>query len=145
MLDRHAIAARIPHQGTMSLLDAVVEWDATGIRCTAVSHRQADNPLRHAGRLGVAAGIEYAAQAMAVHGGLLAADNAPPRQGYLASVRQVQFHVAYLDELPADLQISAERLSGDATQVLYRFALSSGDTPVLDGRAAVILDAGALP
>ncbi len=145
MLDRHAIAARIPHQGTMSLLDAVVEWDATGIRCTAVSHRQADNPLCHAGRLGVAAGIEYAAQAMAVHGGLLAADNAPPRQGYLASVRQVQFHVAYLDELPADLQISAERLSGDATQVLYRFALSSGDTPVLDGRAAVILDAGALP
>ena len=88
---------------------------------------------------------EYGAQAMAVHGGLLTADNAPPRQGYLASVRQVQFHVAYLDDLPADLQISAERLSGDATQVLYRFALSSGDTPVLDGRAAVILDAGALP
>ncbi|MBL8451515.1 MAG: hotdog family protein [Zoogloea sp.] len=144
MLDRHAIAACIPHQGDMSLLDTVLEWDATHIRCTAVSHRQADNPLRSAGHLGVAAGIEYAAQAMAVHGGLLAAQAAPPRQGYLASVRQVQFHVPRLDDLPGDLQIAAERLSGDATQVLYRFTLSSGGTPVLDGRAAVILDAGAL-
>jgi predicted hotdog family 3-hydroxylacyl-ACP dehydratase len=56
----------------------------------------------------------------------------------------VQFHVLRLDDLPADLHIAAERLSGDATQVLYRFTLSSDGTPVLDGRAAVILDAGAL-
>jgi predicted hotdog family 3-hydroxylacyl-ACP dehydratase len=56
----------------------------------------------------------------------------------------VQFHVLRLDDLPAALHIAAERLSGDATQVLYRFTLSSDGTPVLDGRAAVILDAGAL-
>ena len=38
----------------------------------ASSHRAADNPLRAHGRLGAACGIEYAAQAMAVHGALLA-------------------------------------------------------------------------
>ena len=36
MLDRAAIAARIPHQGAMCLLDAVVDWSATAISCRAV-------------------------------------------------------------------------------------------------------------
>lgn len=145
MLDRAAIAARIPHQGSMCLLDAVIDWTPATIRCTAGSHRRADNPLRDGDRLGVAAGIEYAAQAMALHGGLIADDNKPPRQGYLASVRSVNFHTLRLDDLHVDLLVEAERLSGDANQVLYRFAVSAGGRALLDGRAAVILDAAALP
>ena len=144
MLDRNAIAARIPHHGDMGLLDAVVAWDSSSIRCTASSHRHGDNPLREGGRLGVAAGIEYAAQAMAVHGGLVTADGQPPRQGYLASVRGVCFHTLRLDDQGADLQIEAERLSGDARQVLYRFSVSAAGKALLDGRAAVILDAEGL-
>jgi predicted hotdog family 3-hydroxylacyl-ACP dehydratase len=81
---------------------------------------------------------------MALHGGLLADSSQPPRQGYLASVRSVRFHALRLDEQPADLLVEAERLSGDANQVLYRFAVSAAGQPLLDGRAAVILDAGAL-
>lgn len=144
MLDRTAIAARIPHQGDMCLLDTVRDWNASIIQCTASSHRRADNPLRDAERLGIAAGIEYAAQAMALHGGLLADSSQPPRQGYLASVRSVNFHTLRLDDQPADLLVEAERLSGDANQVLYRFAVSAAGQLLLDGRAAVILDAGAL-
>ncbi len=144
MLDRTAIAARIPHQGDMCLLDTVRDWNASTIQCTASSHRRADNPLRDAERLGIAAGIEYAAQAMALHGGLLADSSQPPRQGYLASVRSVNFHTLRLDDQPADLLVEAERLSGDANQVLYRFTVSAAGQPLLDGRAAVILDAGAL-
>ena len=79
MLDRAAIAARIPHQGSMCLLDAVLAWDSGQIHCRASSHRQPDNPLRAAARRGAACGIEYAAQAMAVHGALLAPAGAPPR------------------------------------------------------------------
>jgi predicted hotdog family 3-hydroxylacyl-ACP dehydratase len=144
MLDRAAIAARIPHQGDMCLLDRVLDWNASTIRCSASSHRRADNPLRNEAQLGIAAGIEYAAQAMALHGGLLADGGRPPRQGYLASVRSVSFHTLRLDEQPADLLVEAERLSGDANQVLYRFAVSAAGQPLLDGRAAVILDAEAL-
>jgi predicted hotdog family 3-hydroxylacyl-ACP dehydratase len=144
MLDRAAIAARIPHQGDMCLLDRVLDWNASTIRCSASSHRRADNPLRNDAQLGIAAGIEYAAQAMALHGGLLSDSSQPPRQGYLASVRSVSFHTLRLDEQPGDLLIEAERLSGDANQVLYRFAVSAAGQPLLDGRAAVILDAGAL-
>ena len=65
MLDRAGIAARIPHQGSMCLLDAVLDWSPTSIACRAISHADPANPLRADGRLGAEAGIEYAAQAMA--------------------------------------------------------------------------------
>lgn len=144
MLDHAAIAARIPHQGTMCLLDAVVDWSAAAISCRAISHTDPHNPLRAEGRLGVAAGIEYAAQAMAVHGALIANPGERPRQGYLASVRGVQLHVARLDDLPGELGVEAECLSGDANNILYRFSVRHGDRCLLEGRAAVILDAGIL-
>ncbi len=47
-----------------------LEWDAQHIRCRSATHRLPGNPLRSQGRLGAACGIEYAAQAMAVHGAL---------------------------------------------------------------------------
>ena len=141
MLDHAGIAARIPHQDAMCLLDAVVDWSQAAISCRAISHADPANPLRAEGRLGAAAGIEYAAQAMAVHGALLAASNDAPRRGYLASVRGVQLHVARLDDLPGELSITAECLSGDGNHVLYRFALGHAGRCLLEGRATVILDA----
>ena len=69
-LDRGWIESHIPHRARMCLLDEVVSWDAARISCRAVSHRDPDHPLRAHGRLGVACGVEYAAQAMAVHGAL---------------------------------------------------------------------------
>ena len=141
MVDRAWIAAHIPHQGTMCLLDRVLEWDAQRILCHADSHRADDNPLRSHDCLHVACGIEYAAQAMAVHGALCNADAGRPRAGFLASVRSVRFAVDRLDDVAAPLAIAAERLGGDANNVLYRFVVSSRNTILLEGRAAVILDA----
>lgn len=144
MLDRAWIAAHIPHQGNMCLLDAVTEWSDIAIACRATSHTDPANPLRAKGRLGAANGIEYAAQAMAIHGALLAGDNAAPRQGYLTSVRSVSLHVARLDDLPGQLEVRAERLSGDTNNILYQFSLSHAGRCLLEGRAAVVLDASAL-
>lgn len=142
--DQGWIAAHIPHQGSMCLLDAVLDYSATHIVCRAGSHTNPAHPLRAGECLGSATGIEYAAQAMAVHGALLAADDAPPRQGYLTSVRSVALHVARLDDLPGDLQVRAERLSGDTNHILYQFSVEHGNDCLLEGRAAVVLDAGAL-
>ncbi|MFZ2268701.1 MAG: hotdog family protein [Azonexus sp.] len=144
MLDQSWIAAHIPHQGSMCLLDAVKEWSDSAITCGACSHTDPANPLRAEGRLGAANGIEYAAQAMAVHGALLAGDDAAPRQGYLTSVRSVSLHVARLDDLPGELDVCAERLSGDSNNILYQFSLSHAGRCLLEGRAAVVLDAAAL-
>lgn len=145
-LDRIAIAARIPHQGSMCLLDRVTEWDAQQIRCSASSHRAPDNPLRAHGRLASLCGIEYAAQAMAIHGALLAqtAVGTRPRAGYLASVRGVSLTVASLDDLDDDLHIEAERLSGSDNTILYAFRVCCAARELVSGRASVILDADAL-
>jgi predicted hotdog family 3-hydroxylacyl-ACP dehydratase len=143
-LDHAWLLAHLPHQGSMCLLDAVTDWDAQHIRCTASSHRHADNPLRAHDRLGAACGIEYAAQAMAAHGALLAAADNPPRAGYLASVRGVELQVARLDDIAADLEVEAERLSGDDNTILYGFRVSAVGCELLSGRATVVLDAALL-
>ena len=147
MLDKNWIAAHIPHQGNMCLLDAVTEWSDAAITCRASTHTDPANPLRAEGRLGAANGIEYAAQAMAIHCALIAGEadeGAAPRQGYLTSVRSVSLHVARLDDLPGDLDVHAERLSGDSNNILYQFSLSHAGRCLLEGRAAVVLDASAL-
>ena len=141
MLDRAWICARIPHHGRMCLLDAVTAWSDATIACRAVSHRDPANPLREAGQLGAAAGIEYGAQAMAVHGALLAGVEGKPSHGYLASVRGVTLHVPRLDDLEGELEIGAQRLSGDASMILYAFAIDHRGQRLLDGRAAVMLEA----
>jgi len=78
---------------------------------------------------------------MAVHGALLAASDVEPRQGFLASVRGVDLRVGRLDDIADDLDVEAERLSGDENNILYRFAVSAGERLLLAGRAAVILNA----
>ncbi|AFQ47122.1 hotdog family protein [Burkholderia cepacia] len=144
-LDRAWIAAHIPHDGAMCLLDRVEAWDAASIRCSATSHRDPHNPLRSRGRLASVCGIEYAAQAMAVHGALVCAQQAHARPcvGYLASVRNVDACVDRLDTFDLPLTVDAERISGDGRSVLYAFALRCGERVLLSGRAAVMLDASA--
>ncbi len=159
-LDRRWIEQHIPHKGRMCLLDEVLAWDAARIRCRSSTHRSADNPLRAHGRLGAACGIEYAAQAMAVHGALIAA-SAPLAStvsthvrgsigaavGYLASVRNVALEVSRLDDLEEELIAAAERVTGDGRTVLYEFTVSAGERVLLSGRASIVFDAtfGAQP
>lgn len=140
-LDHAWIAAHLPHQGSMCLLDAVESWSPERIRCRAVSHRDPANPLRAGGRLGTLTGIEYAAQAMAVHGALRAggAACASSRPGMLGSARAVECLVSRLDDIADDLQVDAECLSADDRALLYAFTLSAGGRPLLRGRASVVL------
>jgi len=141
-LDRDWIMRHIPHQGGMCLLNRVEAWDPHHVRCSAVSHRCEDNPLRANGGLAAVHGIEYAAQAMAVHGALLSGEAGErPRLGYLASARGVDLRVPRLDQVDTELVITAERLSGDVNRVLYGFGVSAEGRVLVSGRAAVVLNA----
>ena len=169
-LDRPWIERNIPHHGRMCLLDEVMEWDAQHIRCRSGTHRLSDHPLRSQGRLGAASGIEYAAQAMAVHGALaggaltdgasrggarvfagaltgLARDGHAGKKrsevGFLASLRDVRLHVLRLDDIESDLICDALLVAGDRGSALYEFALTSEAEPqrLLSGRATVVFDA----
>ena len=170
-LDRNWIEGNIPHHGRMCLLDEVIEWDTQHIRCRSGTHRLPDNPLRSHGRLGSACGIEYAAQAMAVHGALIggalldsaAADgatsvdgansadrtvsaggatmNTRPDAGFLAALRNVRLHVPRLDDIAADLICDVRLVAGDQGTALYEFAVMSELQRLLSGRATVVFDA----
>jgi predicted hotdog family 3-hydroxylacyl-ACP dehydratase len=147
-IDHDWIASHIPHQGSMSLLDHVASWDAERLTAIATSHIALDNPLRAHGRLGAANGIEYAAQAMAVHSALLATSHiettsmARPQAGFLASVRNTALHVSRLDDLTEALRIEVVCTHAEPNCILYQFTIRTIDTqrPLLDGRATVIID-----
>jgi predicted hotdog family 3-hydroxylacyl-ACP dehydratase len=145
-MNRAWIEARIPHHGRMCLLDEVIDWNAHQIRCRTGTHRELDNPLRAYGRLGIACGIEYAAQAMALHGALAGETDASSGLrspvGLLASVRDVRLHVSRLDDIQSDLICEATCLAGDGLTALYEFAVRDAVRHLLGGRASVVLDAG---
>lgn len=134
-LDRAWIAAHLPHQGVMSLLDEICEWDATTVRARARGHRAADHPLRRAGELPVACGIEYGAQAAAAHGALMSRQASGA--GFLASARSVVFHARRLDDVPGPLDVFAERIGGSDGGVMYRFEVTSAGRTLIEGRLTV--------
>ncbi len=133
------IRALIPHAGAMCLLGSVAAWTPEAIRCRAISHLDPANPLRRDGRLSAVCGIEYALQAAALHGALLAGAPQPP--GYVASLRIATLSAARLDD-PAlgALIVGAVREHGDANGLIYGITLHAAEGQVLlDGRATIAL------
>ena len=134
------IAAHIPHQGVMCLLDEVLGWDASAIRCRTGSHRLSTNPLRSENQLRAVCGIEYAAQAIAVHGAVIALQtNSSPARGMLASARSVIMHVNRLDDIDSDLIVTGERACGDDSALAYEFKIESDLKVLLCGRVTISL------
>lgn len=134
------IAALVPHQGAMCLWQRLLAADADSVTVATHSHRAADNPLRSDGRLRAVHLAEFGAQAMAVHGGLLAlASGAPVRQGFLVALRGVALQVARIDDLAGELTGHAELLiqGGDSQQ--YAFRIEHAGEVIAEGRAAVML------
>jgi predicted hotdog family 3-hydroxylacyl-ACP dehydratase len=133
------IESLIPHAGSMCLLERVIEWDAEHIVLATATHRSPTNPLRSSGRLRALHLCEYGAQAMAVHGGLIArAAGKTAQPGFLVSLRDVKLNRDYVDDLPGELTVRAERLMESMGSWQYRFAVSHNDELLAEGRAAVI-------
>ena len=139
-LNATQIAQLIPHQGNMCLLTGVTDFDPQSITCVAASHRLATNPLRENGLLHAICGVEYAAQAMAIHGTLLSGQgDKPPRGGRLAGVRSLDLKVHRLDDIKADLEINATQIMGDENTMVYEFTVGVAGLNLLEGKATVIL------
>lgn len=129
----------IPHAGGMCLLDRVLAWDDATIHLGADSHRAPDNPLRSDGRLRAVHLCEYGAQAMAVHGGLLAQRaGARAAPGLLVSLRAVTLQVARIDDLQGALDVYAEKLAASEASWQYAFRVEHGGHVIASGRAAVM-------
>lgn len=140
MISKQELCQLLPHAGDMCLLDEVIAWDEEQILCRADNHRDVANPLRYEGRLPAWCAIEYAAQAMAVHGGLLGAKaKSKPKLGFLGSVRDVKLFVERLDDIDSALEIRAVKQLADASHSLYELHVSAAGRELMSGRAAVFL------
>jgi predicted hotdog family 3-hydroxylacyl-ACP dehydratase len=131
------IAGLVPHAGAMCLLDRALSWDATRIVCESVRHRDAANPLRRGGMLPVICGLEFAFQAMALHGALSA--GTLQSVGFVTSLREVALGAERLDDVAGPLRIEAEALVAEPGGFIYRFDVTAERRSLLSGQAAVIL------
>ena len=137
MIGKDKIRQLIPHAGSMCLLDGVESWDAENIVCVSRSHLDASNPLQFRGHIPAVCLVEYAAQAMAVHGGLSNVDASGV--GYLASIRNLVLADTSLDSYDTPLKIYAQKIAGDERSIMYQFHVTTDNNEIASGRAAVVL------
>lgn len=139
----------IPHAGAMHLLDGVSALEEAWLEAWSEGHRAPDHPLRADGRLPASAAIEYASQAIATHTALVSIARARPPIGYLAVLSGVRWACTRLDDVPGRLSVRVERLSATRTGLLYDFAVSGPDGPLVSGQQLIALieddDGGARP
>jgi predicted hotdog family 3-hydroxylacyl-ACP dehydratase len=162
MIDKEQLSTLIPHAGDMCLMDAVEEWTADRIRCVTRTHLTPHHPLRRQGQLAAVHLVEYAAQAMAIHGALrsrydrsvrlemglgsigskLGLDSPqssaePPQPGMLGVLRDIKLHVERIDTLAGPLTVTANRRLGRADGLVYDFAVEHDTQLVCEGRVVI--------
>lgn len=143
MSDPEDIAALVPQQGRMCLLERLHHWDDVSVVASTRTHHDPENPLKSRGQLSAVHLCEYGAQAMALHGRLLArAAGRGPDPGLLVSLRDVQLQVDRIDDLPGELVVSAECLQSSPAGLQYRFEVRHADAIIASGRVAAICTRG---
>lgn len=119
-MTRKEIAALIPHGEGICMLDEVVGWNDAGIRCRTQAVSEG-NPLAEGGRLHAPVLVEYAAQAAAVHAGLLGGDEGagPDKPALVGAVRNLD--LLEKPEMGTDLEIEAWCTARSGDGAIYEF------------------------
>lgn len=126
----------IPHEGSMVLIDQVDDWDLNKISCRSCSHLLSNNPLIVNNSLSSIHLIEYGAQAMAIHRGLLTGESL---QGFLAAVRDANFFIDNLDNVHGALHIQAIFELKINDNVIYTINVTDENNALLlKARASVV-------
>jgi predicted hotdog family 3-hydroxylacyl-ACP dehydratase len=140
VIGKQELGGLIAHADAMCLLDSVEFWDEERIRCHSQTHAAENNPLRAGGRLAAVHALEYAAQAIAVHGGLLARERGDtPRSGVLGGLRDVRLHAERLDNGAQLLRVEAWRLLASKDGFIYAFEVHLDQLLAARGQAIVMV------
>jgi len=146
MNDAGDIAALLPHAGNALMIERVLGWDDAQIEVATTRHRAADNPLRHENRLASVHLAEFAAQAMAIHGGLkTVAAGGRPQPALLVAVRDLILRRDYIDDLAGELSIVARTLLANAGNWQYEFTVRHAGEEIASGRIAAIATTASAP
>lgn len=125
----------IPHTGDMLLIDSVKKWSTTDITTGSYSHQKPNHPLRLNGVLSSLHLIEYGAQTIAIHCGLLTGEN---RAGVLAAVKEAQFYVDDLQDLADELHIHATIEHQSTQGAVYQLNITAHNQRLLSAHTTVI-------
>lgn len=133
------IEGLLPHAGCARMIERVLRWDAQEIHAATARHRSQDNPLRRDGRLAAVHLAEFAAQAMAIHGGLLdTAAGREPQPALLVSVRDLELKLDHVDQLGGELEILARVLLASPGSWQYSFTVTHEGATIASGRIAAM-------
>ena len=139
MIEHDELCSLIPHSFDMCLLDRVEYWDQDKIVCFSNSHILSSNPLRREEHLSSVHLLEYAAQSMAVHGGLHDREQGiQMTEGYLAALRDVKINLCDIDELQAELKVESNKILSQGGNMIYAFTVSTPEIELASGRATVV-------
>ncbi len=127
----------LPHADRMVLVDRVITMDASTIHCRGKNPTDPRHPLREGAILPIVAGIEYAAQAAALHA--IVTDQARgPARGQLVILQDVSWTTDRLD-VSTEIDIHAEEIARVANGLHYRFVLSSTECELISGRLMIAI------
>ena len=139
-LDPVEIQKLLPHGPRMRLIDGVSHFNSEVLHAMSRRHQDLNNPLRRpSGTLPIAAGLEFAGQATALHGALIDSGDEPSkREGYLVMARDVSWTVDRLDHLASDLEIVVKLIHRNDLSAMYEYHLGTQHQPyMMRGRMAV--------
>lgn len=130
----------LPHRGRAVLLERVLAHDASTTVCAVDTSKSA---LFHDGEGGVPAyfGLEYMAQTVAAHGGLLDRDaGRPARPGFFLGTRRLVLSVPRF-EPGQHLEVTATHLRGSSGLLAFDCAIrpAAGAEPMVSGILTVYL------
>ena len=125
LVNQKEIAKYLPHRGAICLLEEVCVYDTLKICCQTTTHTDLNNPLRTDNSLPMINGIEYAAQAAALHLVLQNSTIEPVvRQGFLAAVKTYRMNELRLDNIDEPLKIECiQSFVDDSRGAFYEFKL----------------------
>ena len=134
------IAELVPHGGPMRLLHRVVSHRGATTVCAV---DPAGSRLLSGGRdrVPVWVGVEYMAQCIAVHGGLVARERGEtPRPGILLGSRRVRFGARHF-EAGRELRVTAHLHRGERKLVVFDCEVGDADggPPLATGRLNVYI------
>jgi len=146
-MKKSQICQLLPHSGTMCLIDEIVSWDKEMLVAKTMSHTELKNPLNNEGSLNSIHGVEYAAQAMALHSALIKAEEITQTEtetrGYLASVKNTNILQEYLFEKQDDdlipLLIKVFVLMAGSQGFSYQFEVLKDDKVYISGKITIFL------
>lgn len=128
----------------MCLLDGITDWDAQAIRCYSETHRDPNHPLRRGGCLSAVHLIEYAAQAAALHHGLMQQRKALSQEqksgGALVALKNIDLAIGKLDSVVEPLHIRVTSELRSTSGLIYRFTIRGGKKELATGRITIALD-----